>query len=311
MTDGDQQVTILMGVYSGAEVLPAQLASIADQTHEDWSLVCSDDGPDDGGPAQIRAFAQEQRQNVHLSRGPGAGFSANYMAMIRELPSDIGMVSFADQDDVWMPDKLARGVAMLRDVPEGTPALYCARRMLWDPNRDSRQPTAPYLRAPSFRNALIENIAPGNTVVLNAAAARLARAAARRTGAVFAHDWWLYLLITGAGGVVLADPGPPCLLYRQHGANVIGGGEGARAQVRRKWQVLRGAFGERMRGNLEAMQAVSDLLTPEARAQVRTFAEARDAGVLSRMAGLARVAPYRQTRLASCGFWGAALLGRV
>ncbi|OED50704.1 hypothetical protein AB838_01140 [Rhodobacteraceae bacterium (ex Bugula neritina AB1)] len=300
-----------MGVYDGAELLPAQLRSFADQSDPDWRLVCSDDGSSDGSDDVIAGFAEGVAQEVVQIPGPGRGFSANYMSMIAGLEPECGLVALADQDDVWLPEKLARARAALAHIAPEQPALYCARRYLWDADTDARVATPAALRAPSFRNALIENIAPGNTVVLNVAAARLARVAALRTGAVFAHDWWLYLLITGAGGPVICDDGPPCLLYRQHSGNLIGGGAGLQAQAARKLKVLQGAFADRLAGNLAAMQEIEDMLTPENAAVARAFEVARRAALPARLAGLRRVGPYRQTRMGSFGFWGAALLGRV
>lgn len=304
-------ITILMGVYNGADMLAAQLRSLAGQSDADWRLICSDDGSTDGSDAVIAAFAADVPQQVQCRPGPGQGFSANFMSLIAGLEPDCGLVGLADQDDIWLPEKLARARAALAQCGPDRPALYCARRYIWHPEDDSRVATPVPRRAPSFRNALIENIAPGNTIVLNAAAARLARAAAMRTGDVFAHDWWLYLLISGAGGSVIFDAGPPCLLYRQHGGNLIGGETGLAAQAARKLKVLKGAFAERLAGNLAAMAAVEGMLTPENARLVRAFADARRATLPARLAGLMRVAPYRQTRAGSFGFWGAALLGRV
>ena len=220
----DDPITLLMGVYNGADMLAAQLQSFADQSDANWRLICSDDGSTDGSGEVIARFAAGVPQEVQQVDGPRQGFSANFMSMIAALEPESGPVGFADQDDVWLPEKLARARAALGNVDPARPALYCARRYLWQEGSDQRTPTPVAARAPSFRNALIENIAPGNTVVLNAAAARLARQAAQRTGPVFAHDWWLYLLIAGVGGEVIFDAGEPCLLYRQHEDNLIGGG---------------------------------------------------------------------------------------
>lgn len=304
-------ITLLMGVYNGADMLAAQLHSFADQSDPNWRLICSDDGSRDGSGDVIARFGADVPQEVRQIAGPGRGFAANYMSLIAGLEPDCGPVGFADQDDVWLPEKLARARSALAACPPQRPALYCARRYLWQEETDHRTATPPARQAPSFRNALIENIAPGNTVVLNAAAARLARQVAGRTGDVFAHDWWLYLLITGVGGQVIFDAGPPYLLYRQHRTNAIGGGAGLRAQLGRKFKVLRGAFADRVEGNLAAMRAVEDLLTPENAQSLHQFETARRARLPARLSGLRQVGPYRQTWLGSFGFWGAALFGRV
>ncbi|APE45041.1 hypothetical protein BOO69_17705 [Sulfitobacter alexandrii] len=303
-------VDLLMGVRNGAAFLPGQLESIASQTFSNWRVVFSDDGSTDGTRSILDQFLQEHPGKVIVREGPQQGFSANFMQLIRDLPGTPGHVGFADQDDIWMTDKLSRGITALDDGDEG-PKLYAARSFYWQPAMDQRQPSPPILKPCCFRNALIENVASGNTILLNPAAARLAREAARRTDRVFAHDWWLYLLVSGAGGRIIFDNGPPCLLYRQHGGNVIGAGNSLPQQVRRKLAVLRGAFSDRLQSNIKALDEVRDLLTDENRRILDDFAEARTASMLPRLVGLRRIRPYRQSLLGNIGFWGAASLGRI
>lgn len=304
-------ITILMGVYNGGALLTSQLQSLAAQDDPDWRLIASDDGSTDDTKARIRDFSDEAPQEIHVLDGPGQGFSANFMSLIAGLRPQSGPVAFADQDDVWLNDKLTRGRAALEGADPSRPTLYCARRWIWWPGTDQRWLPPLPRRGASFRNALVENIAPGNTIMLNPAAADLARRAALRTGDVFAHDWWLYLLITGAGGRVLVDEGPACLLYRQHDGNAIGEGRAVSAQVRRKLAVLRGAFRDRLTGNFRAMLAIEDMLMPENAHLLRAFEAARQAPLPARLNGLRIVAPYRQTIGGTLGFWGAAFLGRV
>lgn len=299
-----------MGVHEGAQHLPAQLRSLAAQTHTAWRLVASDDSPGQASRAALSRFADAGPRPVEIRTGPRQGFAANFMSLIRALPQDPGPVAFADQDDVWFDGKLARALDALNAVPPGVPTLYCARSFYWD-GAARRRPSPRYRRAPAFRNALIENIAQGNTIVLNPAGAALARRAAQKAPAVFAQDWWLYLLITGAGGHVHFDAGPPVMLYRQHAGNAIGSGQGLSAQTRRKRAVLAGAFAARLALNIAALNACRDVLTPRARAQLDQFAAARDRPLPARLAGLARLAPYRQSPAGTLGFWGAALLGRI
>lgn len=304
-----QKVTILMGLRNGAPHLPAQLDSIAAQTHNNWHLMCSDDGSTDDTRAIVQRFAEHHPGRVTLVNGPKNGFSANFMKMIADLPQDSGYIALADQDDIWEPDKIARALSLLAGHPD--PTLYSVRCWYWYPASDRRVASTLPARPPGFRNALIENIATGNATLLNPAAARLACAAAQRTGNVFAHDWWLYLLVTGVGGRIAFDPGPPGLLYRQHDGNAIGAGQTATAQVHRKIKVLQGAFSDRIKSNLTAMEAVQDLLTEENQQLLKAFAKARASGLLSRLSTLRQIGLYRQTALGNLGFWGAASLGRI
>ena len=304
------KVTILLGVYNGAAHLPAQLASIAGQSHRNWHLVCSDDGSIDQSAEILRRFSADHPGKVSILSGPQSGFSANYMNMVRHLPADAGYVALCDQDDIWLPDKLACAINLLAGTG-ATPALYAGRHMIWKSGGHKMRPSGITRRPCTFQNALAENVASGNTIVLSPHAATLARNAARRTGAVFAHDWWLYLLITGCGGVVRFDNGPPKILYRQHAGNVIGAGASLAHQLRRKLGVLRGSFMQRIDGNLDALSRVADILTPQARLLLADFIRARQQRGLYRLVALGRIGLYRQHWPGHIGFWGAASLGRV
>ncbi|RFP90966.1 glycosyltransferase [Rhodobacteraceae bacterium 63075] len=304
MTD----IQILMGVCDGADYLPDQLRSLSDQGHEAWRLLVSDDSRDDRSREVIDGFKEHAAQEVRLAEGPGRGFAANYMALIAQ--SEPGMLAFADQDDVWMPDKLARAASALSGVRGDIPALYCARVRPWDGTRRWR-PTPPLARAPGFANALVENIAMGNTIVLNARAAALARALAPRVGPVFAHDWWLYQLVSGVGGTVIHDDGAPVVLYRQHGGNAIGVGRGLAAQLRRKRAVLKGALAERLDLNTAALRAARAQLTPQNAALLDAFEAARLRRGLSGLREMSGLGLYRQRRLGTAGFFGAVTLGLV
>ena len=305
------QVHILMAVRDGAAVLAGQLHSISRQEGVDWRLTCSDDGSRDASLQVLGDFAAQWPGRVSVGPGPQRGFAENFLHLLRGLPADPGLVALADQDDIWLPGKLARAAAWLAAADPARPTLYCARRIIWSPATQTRRPEQRGPARPAFRNALIENIAPGNTIVLNPAAARLARLAARQAGPVFAHDWWLYLLVSGAGGHVLPDS-LPVLLYRQHEANVLGAGTGLRAQMRRKAGVLQGVYRDRLGANIAAMRRCAVHLTPANRAVLDAFEAARARRAARDIYLMGRAArPYRQSGVGSAAFWGAALLGKV
>ncbi|MEO0370032.1 MAG: glycosyltransferase [Pseudomonadota bacterium] len=302
-------IQILMGVHQGEAFLPTQLQSLRDQSDANWRLLVSDDSPDAASQTVLAAFSADLAQEIQVIDGPKAGFAANYMHLMRQ--AEPGFVAMADQDDLWLPDKLARARAALAAVPEDKPALYCAKVQPWN-GTHSVGPPFPLLHRPTgFANALIENVATGNTILLNPAAATLAREMAARTGDVFAHDWWLYLLISGAGGTVIHDDGPPVVMYRQHHGNAIGAGRGILAQFDRKRAVLKGAFAQRLSLNISALDVARDRLTPDNLRLLDAFKAARSKHGLARVSSMRRIGVYRQRTLGTLGFLGATALGLV
>ena len=305
-------VAILMGTRNGARFLRAQLATIAAQSHRDWRLVVSDDGSTDETRAILAAFAAGAGAGrVEVREGPRQGFAANFLSLAGDPGLRADFYAFADQDDLWHEDRLARGLARIGGLAPGSnpdrPGLAGGRTRLVDEAGAPLGLSPEFRLPPSFENALVQSIAGGNTMLFNAAAKRLFEAVPDVT--VVAHDWWAYQLVSGAGGTVVYDP-EPFVLYRQHAGNLIGKNQGMRAQGRRLRMLLAGRMAEWTDTNLAALERAAPLLTPEARAKTALLREARGRGLVSRLRHLRRLAPYRQTRAGTASLWlaGAARL---
>ena len=311
---GADGVSILLAVRNGAAFLGAQLDSFATQQHTDWQLLASDDGSTDESPRLLAEFAvrmQASGRPVRCIDGPCAGGPANFLWLLAQSP-DLPWTALSDQDDVWMPDRLSRGIAALQALPGETPALYCSATTVVDERLENPRPSRRVPRPPGFRNALLQNIASGNTILLNRAAARLARTAAPAVAGVEGlpvHDWWLYQLISGAGGTVIYDA-TPTLYYRQHGRNQIGANRGLHAGMSRFRILLGGRLQRWNTANIAALRAAPALLTPENRALSEAFAALRERALWPRLRGFARLRLYRQSPVAQAAIWLAVALGR-
>jgi glycosyltransferase involved in cell wall biosynthesis len=303
-----QEVAILMGCRDGARFLPEQLASIAAQSHRRWRLFASDDGSTDTTRAILADFAAAHPGRVEIREGPRAGFAANYLALAGDPAIRADWYAFADQDDVWHPERLARGVARLAGFPAEEPALYGGRTVLIDEAGRETGRSPRFRTPPGFGNALVQSIAGGNTMLFNRAAKALMERARPET--VVAHDWWIYILVSGAGGNVVYDP-EPLVHYRQHGANLIGGNQGWRARFRRMRMLAGGKLTEYGDVNLAALDRAWPLLTPAARDQVERLRRGRRQPFFGRLAAAPRLGLYRQTRGGTLTLWLALLAGRL
>lgn len=310
----DDRMHILMAVFNGAETLPAQLDSITAQTHPDWRLLAGDDGSTDDSRAILTAFRdQHPPSRIEVIDGPRTGASNNFLGLLRHLAradSDPHWIAFSDQDDVWLPDKITRAMNRLRACDPTQPALYCSRTWVTCNTLSTRRLSAPRPRTPDFRNALVQNIAAGNTIVLNPAAVRLVLDAVQQISQVVVHDWWLYQLITGVGGQVIHDD-TPGVLYRQHGANQIGVNDTVRARIRRFLQLLRGDFRAWNKTNIAALRATAALLRPDHRAQLDAFARLSTLPLFKRLSLLRQLGLYRQTPMGTLSLWFAVVFRLV
>ncbi len=303
------RVAILLGTKDGAAYLAEQLQSFADQLHRDWLLVVSDDGSGDRTREMIERFAAQHPQRVVLRDGPRQGAAMNFLSLAADPTIAADYFAFSDQDDVWHANKLSRALAWLVTRPDGTPALYCGRTELMTEDGKTYGVSPLFRRPPGFRNALVQNLGGGNTMVFNRAAKRLVETAGVQQ--VVLHDWWLYQLISAAGGEVFYDR-QPVLKYRQHPRNLIGSNQGGPARLARIRMMLGGRFRDWNETNIAALRRLpAHLITPENRRVLEFFAAARAAPLLKRLLYLRRSGAYRQTRLGSLGLWVAAVMRRI
>lgn len=227
------KVAIRLGLYNGARQLHPQIDSHFALTMDDWTVIASDDGSLDGGPAILRAYADRAAPGqILVAPGPKRDPAANVLSLLSQVPAGIPHAAFRDQDDARLPHTPQRALSRLNDGDADQPAVYTSRTLICDQNLRGRRPSGRNRKPPGFRNALVRNIVSGNTIVLNPAGLDLVRAAAPEAGDVVMHDWWVYQVISGAGGRVVVDP-EPGLLYRQHVGNLVGANDGLRALAAR------------------------------------------------------------------------------
>ncbi|MBV9782369.1 MAG: glycosyltransferase family 2 protein [Acidisphaera sp.] len=290
------RIAIVLSTFNGERFLPRQLDSLLQQTHGDWRLYWRDDGSSDATVELLEAFSRGPAAGrcvrVHAPAGR-VGATQSFMALLAAAGEE-DAVAFADQDDVWLPEKLARGCTALSAVARETPALYCARQVLVDEELHRLGVSFRLARPPGFPMALTQNIATGCTVMLNRQSASLV--AASRAPPATVHDWWSYLLVSAAGGRLLVDD-EPVVLYRQHSCNLVGAPHSA---PRRAMAALRrgpGLFMTVFRQHVAALWAQRHLLSRDAAAEVAAIRAALEGGMLQRARVLRRYALERQTGL--------------
>ena len=222
-------VVIVLSAYNGACHIEAQVESIQRQRRRDWVLLVRDDGSSDGTPALVEALARtDPRIRLVPSGGRNVGAVASFGALLAEaVAMDARHVFLADQDDVWLEDKLDRQLEALTRAEarlgSEVPILVHSDLVVVDDRLQRIHPSflqyQSGLATPtglSLRTLLAQNLVTGCATAVNRALLRLALPLPD----VVMHDWWLAQCAAGAGAVVsLPDA---LVLYRQHAANVVG-----------------------------------------------------------------------------------------
>jgi len=100
-------ISIALCTCNGERFLGEQLASLSSQSYLPCELVVCDDASDDGTYELLTSFVRSAPFPVRLYRNQQRlGISQNFEQAIRLCTGTV--IALSDQDDVWLPKKLAR-----------------------------------------------------------------------------------------------------------------------------------------------------------------------------------------------------------
>lgn len=297
-----------------------QLQSLEAQTVAHLDLWVSDDGSEDNTLAELKVFKKNwskgkfeilnhKRVTSKIAFTPASGSNENFRSLILNQDIKGDYFAFCDQDDVWDADKLERAGEWLSHQPEDQPCLHCTRTRIIDSAGKLTGKSPLFSKPPSFANAMVQNIAAGNTIVLNKKAMELIRHSASNTDFV-SHDWWCYIIVTAYKGLVKYDE-KPSLSYRQHGNNLVGENATWKARMTRLNLVLQGRFKNWNDRNRAALHALEDTLPKETVSFLKSFDEFRATSGLIAAIKLSKLKAYRQTNLGQISLYFAGLIGKI
>ena len=303
-------VAILLCTYNGARFLAEQLDSLESQTHQNWVIIASDDGSTD---QTLEILSQYQAKwpagKLTIRSGPQKGFCQNFLSLACDPEIKADYYAFCDQDDVWLPAKLEVALAnIIASQTVKAPYLYCGRTRYVTENLKPCGMSPLFVFPPSFRNALVQSIAGGNTMVFNQAAKLLIE----KVGVVDvpSHDWWLYQLITGVEGKVFYDH-EAYILYRQHKLALVGGNTSIASKLRRICLVFTGRFKGWNQKNISALMSCESIFSSQNLDVLFFFKKLREAKLKDRFRLIEVCGLYRQTKKDTLNLYLATLINKI
>ncbi len=107
-------VSIIVPVYNASAYIEKTIATVKAQTYGDWELLLVDDCSKDDSRQKIRALMEDGSDRIRLiekERNEGAAKARN-----TGIDAAKGRyIAFLDADDLWLPDKLEREMAFLKE----------------------------------------------------------------------------------------------------------------------------------------------------------------------------------------------------
>ncbi len=223
-----EKIRIVLSTFNGSRFIGQQIKSIQEQSISNWELLVRDDGSTDGTQALLKEFASlDSRIKVVEGEAKNLGPTQSF-AYLMKVASDSDYLFFCDQDDFWLPSKIAMSLKAIKEIEssESTtiPIAVHSDLSICDENlnivvhsmkKDSRAKSAPNINL--FMPLLAQNFVTGCTLGVNQA---LLKASLPIANEALMHDWWIALIASALGKIAFI---PEALVkYRQHGKNASG-----------------------------------------------------------------------------------------
>ena len=216
---------VILPTYNGVLYLEDQLASIFGQRLCPDQVLIRDDGSSDGTQELIKKLSKRYGDWLKvLPGGENLGCTANVNKLLEA--STARYVALADQDDVWLPNKLEVALKAIHSIENNqnviVPSLVHTDLHLTDAwlqpygcTYNQKQLLSPKANRPS--EIALTNIATGCTILLNHELISIALPIPKEA---LVHDWWLALVASAHGRIQFISESS--ILYRQHDQNSIG-----------------------------------------------------------------------------------------
>lgn len=218
-------ISIAMATYNGEKYIGEQLQSLADQSHLPIELVVCDDGSTDETIEIIKAFSIIAPFPVKLFlNDKNIGYAKNFFKAAKICQGD--WISFCDQDDVWLPHKIAGVVDAIYQSPDCNMVLQYAwlcDKALISRGRKFPDSSKTFLHSPNGQYGFW--VWPGflkavsKEIIDLLSDEPLPRSWFPKEDAL-THDKWTCVIANALGGTVVLDD--PAALYRRHENTVTG-----------------------------------------------------------------------------------------
>lgn len=213
-------ISIVLSSYNGRKYIIEQLDSILHQTRQPDEVLIFDDCSTDGTPTIVSRFICEHgleeswkliRNNVNL------GWKRNFMGGFKLATGDV--IFSADQDDVWMSNKIEKMMAIM-EANDNITLLSCNLLPLYESSSQKLHPMyiRPYgrgrLEKVNMGKFFITPLRPGCTYAFR-------REILNKVQEIWypewAHDSVLYLTSLMTDGYFILNE--PLIHFRRHGNN--------------------------------------------------------------------------------------------
>lgn len=275
------KIAVLLATYNGRLFLNEMLESLECQSCKQFVCYIHDDGSTDDTLDLLSSWVLKYPDKYRILEGPSQGSpQSNFLWMLSQVEADYYM--FADQDDVWLPEKIEKCFSKMQEVETRVDGPLCVFTDMYVVDENLKvldESFIRYIGRDSGRIALsqllLENPAAGCTQIFNRKLRDLALQL-QDVNAIEMHDIWVLSLAAAFGQNHIGVLDEPLVYYRQHGENEMGAVE-AESKIQKVMRNVRlfftGQFAKLKRAYIQQARDLAGQLAlvdgvPE---EVRTF----------------------------------------
>lgn len=219
------KILVILASYNGANYIKEQIESILNQDAVEVDIKIFDDVSKDNTVEVVNHYIQDDRIQLSINTSPTGSAASNFFNAIKNISEEVinqyDFVSFSDQDDIWLPNKLNAAAEMLRGNQS---SLYMSNLILWEENGNKKTIIKKCYPQKKY-DFLFEGGSAGCTYVFtNEFCIDLKRTLEKvdyEQWKFFSHDWFVYFFARINDYQVSIDPNA-YILYRIHEHNVHG-----------------------------------------------------------------------------------------
>lgn len=218
-----EKIDILLATYNGQKYLSELLESILSQTYENIRILVCDDCSSDDTFKILEEYLRKDERIIVFKNEKNIGSDKTFQFLLDKVESNYFM--FADQDDVWMKDKVKLSYEKL--IKEDADLVFTDLEVV-DENMNTIHPSFNKLKKYEYKIKkcinngydleILYNTITGCTILSKKSWIKKVLPIPDNKNILY--DYWIGLIISLKGKVVYLDI--PTIKYRQHVDNQVG-----------------------------------------------------------------------------------------
>lgn len=237
-------VHILLSTYNGEKYIIDQLDSIFHQTFQEIRLYIRDDGSTDSTIEEIEQYLAKRPEYAAKTvwlpneNHENLGYMQSFWKLL-DAASGADYYAFCDQDDVWLPQKVERGVLALEKeknaecvnhLSTDLPLLYFSNFYQCNEDLSIKKEGMIYQRDIKFENVLFYTPAFGFSILINESLRKLSLGDFDHAG--LPHDGWVQKT-AAAFGKIIYDPA--CTAYYRRHESAVTASNASKMSLIKNW----------------------------------------------------------------------------